>query len=194
MDFNNDGWLDIFVANGHVYPQVDQSDTGTRYRQRPQLFLNQNGKRFAEIGGAAGLRAEGLGRGVAFGDYDNDGDIDILINNQDGPPTLLRNENRTRNHWVQLTADRRWKEPKCHRGAGRNTIRAGNANQRGQEREQLPALQNDLRVHFGLGNHPEISAVGVRWPDGKQERFTGVKADRFWFLKKGSGKAEPLKM
>ena len=189
MDFNNDGWLDIFVANGHVYPQVDQSDTGTRYRQRPQLFLNQTGKRFAEIGGAAGLRAEGLGRGVAFGDYDNDGDIDILINNQDGPPTLLRNDNGTRNHWVQLQL--------IGDGKNRNAIGARveiQSAQGTQIREVKSGSsylsQNDLRVHFGLGVHPEIGAVGVRWPDGKQERFTGVKADRFWVLKKGSGRAE----
>ena len=189
MDFNNDGWLDIFVANGHVYPQVDQSDTGTKYRQRPQLFLNQNGKRFAEIGGAVGLRAEGLGRGVAFGDYDNDGDIDILINNQDGPPALLRNENRTKNHWVQLQL--------IGDGKNRNAIGARveiQSAQGTQIREVKSGSsylsQNDLRVHFGLGEHSEIGAVGVRWPDGKQERFTGVKADRFWVLKKGSGRAE----
>ncbi|MCI0625005.1 MAG: CRTAC1 family protein [Acidobacteria bacterium] len=190
-DFDNDGWIDIFVANGHVYPQMDDSNTGTSYRQRPQVFLNDRGKKFAEIGEPAGLTKKELGRGVAFGDYDNDGKIDILINNLDGPPTLLHNESTNKNHWVQFRL--------VGVGKNRNAIgaRVEILTSLGTQIREIKSgssymSQNDHATHFGLGSSTEIQTVKVRWPDGSLESFTGAKADRLWVLGKGTGKAEPL--
>ena len=189
VDFNNDGWLDIFAANGHVYPQMQEANTGTSYRQRSQVFLNVGGKTFRDIGVAAGLTAEALSRGVAFGDYDNDGDVDVLVNNMEGPPALLRNDSGNENHWVQLHLI----------GTGKNQNAIGARVQiEGSGGTQIREIksggsylsQNDLRAHFGLGGGTEIKEVKVRWPDGSLEVFSGVRADQCWVLRKGSGRAE----
>ena len=104
LDFDNDGLLDIFIANGHVYPEVDQQDWGTTWAERPQLFRNLDGTKFQEVPPAtgSGLADVITGRGAAFGDLFNDGHIDVVINNIDSTPTLLRNVVKNRNHWLTL--------------------------------------------------------------------------------------------
>ena len=104
LDFDNDGWLDIFVVNGHVYPQVDRQDWGTTWAERPQLFRNLDGSRFKEVPPAtgSGLADVITGRGAAFGDLFNEGHIDVVINDVDSKPTLLRNVIKNGNHWLTL--------------------------------------------------------------------------------------------
>src|SRR5205807_7621221 len=101
-DFDNDGLVDLFIANGHVYPAVDQQDWGTSWAQRPQLFRNIDGKKFQEMAAAtgSGLAIVIPGRGMAFGDLFNHGRMDAVINNLDAAPTLLRNVVRNKNHWI----------------------------------------------------------------------------------------------
>jgi len=191
VDFDNDGWLDLFVANGHVYPQMDRPGLGTRYRQRAQLFLNQRGTRFVEIGEEAGLRAASLGRGAAFGDYDRDGYVDVLVNNLDGVPALLHNETRNRNHWLQFQLEGAAPRNRDAIGA-RVELRCGGMGQIREVRSGSSyASQNDLRVHFGLGGHAQVESVTVRWPDGTVEDFRDVGVDRIWKLRQSTGRAEP---
>jgi hypothetical protein len=170
LDYDNDGWLDLFVANGHVYPLVDRFDWNTSYRQRALLFRNVAGK-FVEIGGSGGL---GLAtpralRGSAAGDFDNDGDIDVLANGIDDVPALLRNEGGNRSgHWltVRLVGD---PARKCPRDAIGSVVfcTTKGARQRGEVasgRSQLS--QSDLRVHFGLGPATRVDRLEVRWANG----------------------------
>jgi len=104
LDYDNDGWLDILIANGHVHPAVDWQDWGTTWAERPQLSRNIGGVRFHEVPPAtgSGLTDVIAARGAAFGDLFNDGHIDVVINNMDGPPTLLRNVVKNDNHWITL--------------------------------------------------------------------------------------------
>ena len=104
FDFDNDGWKDIFIANGHVYSQLAGRKLHITYRQPKVLYRNLGNGRFEDVSAKAGaaIRAENLGRGCAFGDFDNDGDVDVLVNNLDGPPTLLRNDGGNRNNWILI--------------------------------------------------------------------------------------------
>jgi len=170
LDYDNDGWLDLFVANGHVYPIVDGFDWNTSYRQRALLFRNVKGK-FVEIGGSGG---EGLAtarclRGSAAGDFDNDGGVDLLVGSIDDAPALLRNEGGSRaGHWlrVRLVGD---PARRCPRDAIGSVVfcTANGFRQRGEVasgRSQLS--QSDLRVHFGLGPATRVDRLEVRWANG----------------------------
>jgi hypothetical protein len=182
MDYDNDGWLDLFVANGHVYPLVDRFEWNTSYRQRALLFRNVKG-RFVEIGGSGG---EGLTtprclRGSAAGDFDNDGDIDVLANAIDDTPALLRNEGGNRaGRWlrVRLVGD---PARKCPRDAIGSVVfcTAGAVRQRGEVasgRSQIS--QSDLRVHFGLGTATHVERLEVRWANGPTVAYEVPGVDR----------------
>ena len=170
LDYDNDGWLDLFVANGHVYPIVDGFDWNTSYRQRALLFRNVKGK-FVEIGGAGGegLTTARCARGSATGDFDNDGDVDLLVNDIDDAPALLRNEGGNRaGHWLSL---RLVGDParRCPRDAIGSVVfcTANGFRQRGEVasgRSQMS--QSDLRVHFGLGPATRVDRLEVRWANG----------------------------
>jgi hypothetical protein len=165
FDYDNDGALDLLAVNGHIYPAADIADWGTSYKQRPLLFRNVKG-RFYEIGSSAGaaLNIPRTSRGSAVGDFDNDGDLDILINNIDDPPTLLRNDGANRaGHWlgVKLIGNVMRKSPRDAIGAIVFCTTGG-----------------DLRVHFGLGAATSIDRLEVRWPNGKAEQFTIEEVDR----------------
>ena len=187
VDIDNDGRLDIFIANGHVYPEVDKAGLGTRYQQRKQIFVNE-GTRFrhasAEIGG--GLLLEKSSRGAAFGDYDNDGDIDVLVINMNEPPTLLRNDTSPGNHWITI----RLAGSKGNRdGIGaRIRIEAGKRRQTTTVRGDGSYMSySDTRAHFGLAEATRVDRLEIRWPSGVVETATGLAADRFYIAREGSG-------
>jgi hypothetical protein len=189
VDMDNDGRLDIFVANGHVYPEVDKHGLGTRYAQRKQLFVNE-GTRFrhasAEVGG--GLLLEKSSRGAAFGDYDNDGDIDVLVINMNDSPTLLRNDTPPGNHWITI----RLAGNKSNRdGIGaRIRVEAGKRQQTTTVRGDGSYMSSsDTRAHFGLGESTRVDRLEIRWPSGMVETATGLAADRFYVAREGAGVA-----
>ena len=181
LDYDNDGWLDLLVVNGHVYPAVDRTDWNTSYAQRALLFRNLAGKRFEETGAAAGpgLTTPRTARGSAIADIDNDGGLDIVINNIDSAPALARNEGAGRGHWVaiQLRGDPSAKCPRDAIGsvvfvtAGGRRVRREVASGRGQ------MSQSDLRVHIGLGSAAEITALEVRWANGPTVKYPPPRID-----------------
>ncbi len=188
LDYDNDGWRDLFVANGHVYPGVDQSDWGTTFAQRPLLFHNLTAGKFelvAPVKGT-GLAQTVVSRGAAFGDLFNDGKIDVVINQLDGTPVLLRNVNSDRHHWVSLKLIG---GPKSPRDAVGTTVylTASRIRQRGDVISGGSyASSNDPRLHFGLGDSSLIDELEIHWPDGSLQR-TGLTdgVDRFYVIEEG---------
>jgi enediyne biosynthesis protein E4 len=188
LDYDNDGWLDLFVANGHAYPQVDRFDWGMTWAQRPLLFHNRGGARFEEVPAAtgSGLAAVLPARGAAFGDLDNDGRIDVVINNHDRQPTLLRNV-APGGHWIAIALT-------GAAGVPRDAIGASVTLEAGRQRLRRDVVsgasfcsQSDLRAHFGLGQTATIDRIVVRWPDGTREAFGVPGVDRIVPLTKGHG-------
>ncbi|HXI27775.1 MAG TPA: CRTAC1 family protein [Vicinamibacterales bacterium] len=189
FDYDNDGWPDLFVANGAVNIVEALRGQPSPYRMRNQLFHNAAGGRFEETSAVAGpafARAE-MGRGAAFGDIDNDGDVDIVVTNNNGPVRLLLNQRASANHWLQLRLDQR---PSNRFGIGSwvGVERAGRPTLWRRVRTDGSYLSaSDVRVHFGLGPSADIAAITVQWPDGGRERWTGVQGDRVVTLRRGSG-------
>ena len=188
VDFDNDGLLDLFVANGHVYPEIDGSGRGTRYLQRKQVFVNLGGGRFRdatqEIGG--GLLIERSSRGAAFGDLDNDSDPDILVINMNDRPTLLRNDTESGNNWVmlKLVGD----SPNRDAIGARVWLEATARVQSAEVRSGGSYLShNDMRVRFGLGRQTKVPVVKVRWPNGAIERFDGLTPNTIHVIRQGHG-------
>lgn len=181
FDFDNDGWLDLMVVNGHVYPTVDQQSWGTSYAQRPLLFRGHDGKFdvMPAVEGSALAKAV-TARGMAFGDLFNDGRMDVVVNTMDGAPMLLRNVAEQRNHWIGLKLHGGPKSPADAVGA---TVYV-TANGFRQRADVLAggsfASSTDQRLHFGLGKATTIDSIEVHWPDGKQETipFSGT-VDRY---------------
>ncbi len=189
LDFDNDGLLDIFVANGHVYPIVDQMDWGTTYAQRPQLFRNLDGKKFQEVPPATGSGLADLltARGAAFGDLFNDGHIDVVLNNMDSTPTLLRNVVKNGNHWITLKLVGGPKSPRDAVGA-KVFLTAGGFRQRGDVTSGGSyGSSSDLRVHFGLGSATKIDRTEIDWPSGAKESVSVLAIDRIWTVTEGKG-------
>jgi hypothetical protein len=194
FDYDNDGWLDLFVANGGVNIVEALRGQLLPYRMKNQLFHNTGAGRFEETsaaGGPAFARAE-ISRGAAFGDIDNDGNVDVVVTNNNGPVRLLLNNARqvgARNHWLQV------------RVAQDTGNRFGFGAWIGVERVGRPTLwrrvrtdgsylsASDVRAHFGLGSSPAVDAIVVQWPDGPRERWTGITGDKFVTLRRGTGQA-----
>jgi hypothetical protein len=195
FDYDNDGWLDLFVANGHVYPGVDEENWGTSYAQRPLLFRNLGGKRFEVVAArvGTGLGTSNVGRGAAAGDLFNDGHIDVVVNNLDGKPALLRNQVRNGNHWVEFKLVGTGNSPKDAIGASMQVV----VNNMTQRRDVISGgsyeSSCDLRLHFGLGASDKVSSVHIRWPDGVREKITLPAVDRIFTIVEGKGVPEPLK-
>ncbi len=190
FDYDNDGWLDLFIANGAVTLLAGGQAGTSPYAQRKQLFQNESGKRFREtsqLGGPAFQIAE-VSRGAAFGDIDNDGAIDIVVTNNNGSVCLLRNQMGKKAHWLSLKLE----SPKLNRfaiGARAAVIRHSKQTPWREVRTDSSYLSaSDVRVHFGLGDQADIDAVIVEWPDRSREKFEGIKADRIATLRQGTGK------
>jgi hypothetical protein len=190
LDYDNDGWKDLFIANGHVYPQADQHpEWGTSYEQRPLLFHNLKNGKFALVPAVegTGLATVTVGRGAAFGDLFNNGKIDVVINNLDGVPVLLRNVNPDHHHWVELKLIGRPKSPRDAAGAT-VYLTAGGIRQRGDVLSGGSYLSsNDQRVHFGLGDAASVDRVDIRWPDGAVENVKLPAVDRIFTIEEGKG-------
>ena len=179
LDCDNDGALDLFVANGHVWDNVAQVTPTLAYRQPSQLFYNDGAGRFTEISESAGaffsqLRAA---RGTAIGDYDNDGDVDILVTYCGEPPALLRNDSAHQNHWLRLHLV--GKQSNREGIGARVSVKAGNLT---QVKEVTCggsyASDSDHRPYFGLGTNTTVDAIEVLWPSGQTQRLENVQVDR----------------
>lgn len=191
VDLDNDGFLDLFIANGHVYPEIDTFEIESRYHEPRQVYRNLGDGRFQELTSeiAGPLVENKSSRGAAFADYDNDGDIDVLVVNMNEPPSLLRNDTASGHHWIGL----RLAGTKSNRdGIGaRVTLSAGGMRQTREVRSGGSYLShNDFRLHFGLGRAEKIEAVKVRWPSGLAETFPALEAGKYHTLQEGEGAAE----
>ena len=189
IDYDNDGWPDLFVANGAVNIVEALRGQPSPYRMRNQLLHNTGARRFEETSAAGGpaFSVAEIGRGAAFGDIDNDGDVDIVVTNNNGPVRLLLNQIGARNHWLQI---------RLEQGPGN---RFGIGSWVGVERAGRPTLwrrvrtdgsylsASDVRLHFGLGPSPDVGAAVVQWPDGERERWTAIRGDRLVTLRRGTG-------
>jgi hypothetical protein len=198
IDYDNDGWLDLFEVNGHVYPQVDQHDWGTTFAERPLLFHNvPNGPKDRKFEYIPPVKGSGLavvipGRGAAFGDLFNDGKIDIVINPIDGPPVLLRNVNPDHHHWVEMKLVG---GPKSPRDATCATVFL-QANGMRQRQDVLASggyiSANDRRLHFGLGDAKAAGTAEIHWPSGAKETVKIPAMDRIYTITEGKGITEAL--
>jgi len=195
VDLDNDGWPDLFSVNGHVYPQVDSTPSGARYREPSNLLMNEKDGTFCDAGGQAGptVREPRVGRGLATADLFNDGHVDMVIENLDGSPTILRNQDAGGNHWVSFELAG-VKSNRLAIGA-RITLTAGGITQMDEVRSGGSYLsQNDLRIHFGLGKTQKIDKITVRWPSGQTDTVANLPADRFYSVLEGSGIVENAKI
>jgi hypothetical protein len=187
LDFDNDGWPDILLCNGHVYPEVGETATESGYRQRKVAYRNLGNGRFAEVSGelGPGILEPVSGRGMAVGDFDNDGDVDVLVNTVNDVPQLLRCDSKTGNHWVKVKV-MGVKSNRTGIGA-RVYCTAGTHRQMDEVRSGGSYLsQSDLRIHFGLGE-ATTADLEIYWPSGVVDRLSGVPVDRVITVVEGSG-------
>jgi len=189
LDFDNDGWPDLLLVNGHVYPEVDSQHLGSNFKEPRILYHNNGNGTFSDISETAGpaITTAMSSRGLAIGDLWNDGHQSAVISNMNASPSLLLNQARSANHWVAF----RTVGTKSNRdGIGaRITMKAGSRNFVDEVRSGSSYISNnDMRVHFGLGAAAKIDWVQIRWPSGLVERFEGLGVDAIHTLKEGSGK------
>jgi hypothetical protein len=190
FDFDNDGWPDLILANGHVYPEVDSQHLGSSYKEPRILYHNNGDGTFSDISKLAGLgiTTPASSRGMAVGDMWNDGRMSAVVSNMNAPASLLVNQIRTPNHWIAIHTV----GVKSNRdGIGaRISVKAGSRMLVDEVRSGSSYISNsDMRVHFGLGTVGKLDWVEIRWPSGLIERFTDLGVDAIHTVKEGSGKA-----
>ena len=194
FDMDNDGWLDILVCNGHVYPEVEQLKTEAAYAQRKLLYKNLRNGRFEDVSFKAGpgISTPATARGCAFGDFDNDGDLDIVVNTVNDYPQLIRCDSTTRNNWIKV----RTIGTKSNRsGIGARIRCVSRSPESAKPLEQIDEVrsggsyfsQNDLRVHFGLGKAEKVDLIEIRWPSGQVDTVRNVLVNRVIYVKEGAG-------
>ncbi len=198
IDYDNDGWLDLFEANGHVYPEVDHHDWGTTWAERPLLFHNvPDGTKDRKFEYIPPVKGTGMAdvipaRGAAFGDLFNDGKIDVIINPVDGPPVLLRNENPDHHNWVEMKLVG---GPKSPRDATCATVYL-KANGMRMRQDVLSSgsyiSSNDRRLHFGLGDATDAGTAEIHWPSGAKETVKLPAVDRIYTITQGKGITDAL--
>jgi len=190
IDYDNDGWKDLLMSDGHVYPQADKYAWGTSWKEKPMLFHNEDGKKFVPVPSVEGTGLADViaGRGMAVGDLFNDGKIDAVINVMDGHPVLLRNVSQDHHHWLELKLVGGQKSPRDAVGAT-VYVTANGMRQRGDVLSGGSYLSsNDPRPHFGLGQATKVDDIEVHWPSGKVEHFAVPGVDRIVTIKEGTGK------
>jgi hypothetical protein len=197
LDFDNDGWPDLLLVNGHVYPEVDSQHLGSAFQEPRILYHNNGNGTFTDIsaGAGPGITAVNSSRGLAIGDLWNDGRLSAVISNMNAPPSLLVNDVRTSNHWIAFhlmgtSFDSSSRNLRTNRDAigARITMKAGSRIFVDEVRSGSSYdSNNDMRVHFGLGSLTKIDSVEVRWPSGHLEKFDNLAVDKIHTLKEGSG-------
>jgi hypothetical protein len=186
LDYDNDGWLDLFIANGHVYEEVEKTTPDVHYKQINSLFHNQGNGKFLEVTKSSGdgFATPYAGRGAAFADFDNDGNVDVIVANNNDPPLLLHNSGLSGRHFVTLQLI----GVKSNRDAmgARVSLKTGGSTQLREVAGGGSYLsQSDLRLHFGLGEATRVEAIEIRWPSGLRQMFRDVASDRFYVIEEG---------
>ena len=194
FDMDNDGWPDILLCNGHVYPEVEQLQSEAGYAQRKLLYHNLHNGHFADVSLQAGpgVSEPSASRGAAFGDFDNDGDIDVVVNTVNDYPQLLRCESKLQNNWIKIRAI----GTKSNRsGIGARIMCVTRPSAEPKPHSQIDEVrsgggyfsQNDLRVHFGLGKAEKVDLLEIRWPSGHVDTLHNIGVNQLIFVKEGEG-------
>jgi hypothetical protein len=194
FDFDNDGWPDILICNGHVYPEVEQLKTEAGYPQRKLLYHNLRNGHFADVSFQAGpgISDPMPARGCAFGDFDNDGHIDVVVNTVNDYPQLLHCTSKLGNNWIKV----RTVGTKSNRsGIGARLTCITHPPGETKPHQQIDEVrsggsyisQNDLRIHFGLGKAEKVDVLEIRWPSGQIDTLKDVKANQLIYVKEGAG-------
>jgi hypothetical protein len=195
IDYDNDGWSDIIQVNGHVYPEIDKYNFGETFKNPRLVYKNLGNGRFKDVSAemGPGINAHFSSRGAAFGDYDNDGSMDILILNMNDLPSLLHNVGGNKQNWIKV----KLVGTKCNRTAigARVRVVTGKHAQMDEVHSGTSVMsQNDLRLHFGVGNIETVDLIEVKWPTTqKLERFTQVKVNQILTIREGDGIISTLK-
>jgi enediyne biosynthesis protein E4 len=194
FDMDNDGWPDILICNGHVYPEVEQLKTEAGYPQQKLLYKNLRNGRFNDVSMQAGpgITVPVASRGCAFGDFDNDGDIDVVVNTVNDYPQLLRCDSASRRNWIKV----RTIGTKSNRsGIGARLRCVTHPPDEPKPHQQIDEVrsggsyisQNDLRVHFGLGKAEKVEILEIRWPSGQIDTLKDVKPNQLIYVREGEG-------
>ncbi len=194
FDMDNDGWPDILICNGHVYPEVEQLRTEAGYPQQKILYRNSRNGHFEDVSsqGGSGIMVPVASRGAAFGDFDNDGDIDVVVNTVNDYPQLLRCDSRLENNWLKI----RTIGTKSNRsGIGARLRCVTHPPGETKPHQQIDEVrsggsyisQNDLRVHFGIGKAEKVELLEIRWPSGAVDTLKDVKPNQLIVVKEGTG-------
>ena len=204
FDMDNDGWPDILMSNGHVYPEVDRSKADLKYAEHKYLYRNLQNGRFEDVTaqGGPGIMEDAPARGCAFGDYDNDGDIDVVVNCINSVPQLLRCDSTWNRNWIKI----KLAGTKSNRtGIGsRVIVTAVTSSTAGKPLVQTDELrsggsyfsQNDLRLHFGLDQAKKVDSVEIRWLSGQIDTLRDLEANRLYVIQEGGKilKSDPLRV
>ncbi|OLE10478.1 MAG: RNA-binding protein [Acidobacteria bacterium 13_1_20CM_4_56_7] len=188
LDYDNDGWKDLFLANGHVYSQIANRKLHINYKQRKVLYRNLGNGRFEDVSLTAGpaVRDENLARGCAFGDFNNDGYVDVIVNNLDGPPSLLRNDAGNKNNWIMVKC----LGTRSNRSAIGTRVKV-TTGRRSQIDEVMSGSsyysQNDLRLHFGLGTAKKVETIEISWPSGLKDNLKDLPVNQLLIVQETKG-------